>query len=58
MTVLPAWAARARSKSPLTGPHADHPPRRVMLSRTAHRFLGRLVAMKTMFPTAATVPHS
>jgi hypothetical protein len=37
ITVPRACAAGARSKSPLIGAHAYHPPRRVLLSRTAHR---------------------
>jgi hypothetical protein len=52
ITALPGCAATDRSKSPLTGPQAYHPPRRVMLSRAAHRLRERVVAMKMVFSTA------
>ena len=58
ITALPACAARDRSKPPLIGPQACHPPRRVMLSRTAHRLRERVVAMGMVFPIAADVHAS
>jgi hypothetical protein len=55
ITALPACAARARSKSPLIGPQAYHPRRRVTLSRTAQGSRERVVATEMVFPAAAAV---
>jgi hypothetical protein len=45
--------SQGTSKPPLVGPQPRHPPRRVMLSRTAHRPRGRLAIMKAVFPAGA-----